>query len=460
MMRLRSALSVVLGALVVVTGLVPASPSEAAVRTRATLTMSTYHPIIGESFLAAGRLSTRFKRPVALRVRSGGSWKVVRRASVARTGVYRIRGLRTAVPRRYSVVVPAVRHGGHLYGSVVTRARLVRPVRQTAGVEVLPPVAQHGTGTAASSAASSSVVARFTPARPGRAVTFRYHSPGGAWRAAKATREGADGTAYFIGAVGSRVFKATAARRTGAAAASTGTATDTWGVATFDDEFSGTSLDTGTWAYRVGAAPSRTRSVNDADAVSVGGGTLRMHVTKPGALYHNGQITTKAILPPYGVFASRIRFPAQRGQHGSFWLQSDAYGAFPGDAARSGAEIDTVEFFGQGYPGGGLATFLYFVDGTGADVKTGAVWPLASRLVPAGDRWWNSYHVFSVRWTPTGYTFYVDGKVLSSTRRAVSHVSERIILSLLTSDWELPRFRLAKAGTMHVDWTKAWQPAG
>ncbi len=32
----------------------------------------------------------------------------------------------------------------------------------------------------------------------------------------------------------------------------------------------------------------------------------------------------------------------------------------PGDLTRRGAEIDAVEYFGQGYPKGGLATFLYY----------------------------------------------------------------------------------------------------
>ena len=38
--------------------------------------------------------------------------------------------------------------------------------------------------------------------------------------------------------------------------------------------------------------------------------------------------------------------------------------------------------------------------------------------MPKGDTWWNSYHVFTVKWTARDYTFYVDGRVLFTTNRA------------------------------------------
>ncbi len=94
----------------------------------------------------------------------------------------------------------------------------------------------------------------------------------------------------------------------------------------------------------------------------------------------------------------------------------------PGDLTRRGAEIDAVEYFGQGYPKGGLATFLYY--------KNAAC----------------------------DYTFHVDGRVLFTTNKGVSQAPEYLILSLLTSDWGLPNLDLRAAPQqMNVDWVRVWK---
>jgi beta-glucanase (GH16 family) len=294
-------------------------------------------------------------------------------------------------------------------------------------------------------------------------VTFSSRRADGSWaRAGRSTRQGADGTAYLFASTGARAYRATTAARFRAPAATTPAATDTY-VPKFADEFSGASLNTSLWSYREGRAPSRTRSTNDRRAVSVGGGTVRLQVRKdpaaPDRRYLNAQISTENHYRlTYGVASARIRFQQGRGQHGSFWMQSPTYGSRPGRADLSGAEIDVAEFFGQGYPQGGLASFNYYVDRRRKNVKTGGVWPQAGRLIPARDTWWNSYHVFSVKWTPRSYTYYIDGRVLFSTTRGISKVDEYLVLSLLTSDWELPKLdRRRLPSTMQVDWVRTWQ---
>jgi beta-glucanase (GH16 family) len=286
------------------------------------------------------------------------------------------------------------------------------------------------------------------------------------------TRQRSDGTAYLIGTA-TRLptpgtYRATAAAASGAAAMA-GPATTTVWVRTFRDEFSGSALDLGKWSYRVGTSPSRTKAVNSPRAVAVGRGRLEMSVKrKPGSSkLLNAQISTQprsatqGHLQRYGVFSARIRYPEHRGQHGSFWMQSPTYGRYPGSAARSGAEIDVSEFFGRNYPDGGLGTFVYYANKSRANVKIGDVWRRAASLAPKGDRWWNAYHVFSLRWTPNRYLFYVDGRLLFTTTRGVSRTQEYLILSLLTSDWELPQLDRSKLPThMDVDWTTAWQSAG
>lgn len=464
--RRASAVLLLVSALVVAAGVVAPSAS-AARRTTASIRVSQPKPVANERLVVSGRVSTRFRRPVTLQVKTAGrAWRPLRRGTTTARGVYRFPRVSTARVVSYSVLVPSVRHGGRSYGKAVTRARRVAPVRQSAAVDVLPGVAQGGRTLAASTRAAGSVVASFTPARPGRTVVFSRLGGNGRWATAGRARQGADGRAYWFGATstGTRplAFRAKASARAGARAVTSGSGVGDW-QATFADEFSGSTLDLSKWHYRNGRAPSRTKSTNDPRAVSVSGGALRLHVMRdpasPATMLLSSQIaTTDSLLQRYGVFSARMKFPQERGQHGSLWLQSPTYGAFPGNVARSGAEVDVVESFGRGAPGGGLASFLYFVNGAGRSVQYGGVQPQARSLIPRADTWYNSYHVFSVRWTPSRYTMYVDGRVLFTSTDAVSQRTQYVILSLLASDWELKHLdRTRLPSEMSVDWAKVWQ---
>lgn len=454
-----------------VSGLAVTAPSDAASRTTSTIAVPAAAPIVNERFQVTGRVSTRFKRTVVLRRLDGKAWRTVARGSAASTGKFRF-PVSTPVTRTYTVQVPAARHSGRAYASTVSRARTVTPVAQTGTTDALPKIAQRGTAPALATAAKNAVVARFSPARPGRAVTFRRQLGNGSWQKVATLPQRADGTASYFGPTtsgsSSYRFQATTAARSGAAALTTATATDTWGAADFADDFGGSSLDLHKWMYRDGTAASRSKSTNDRRSVSVGGGTLRMQVkldpraknTKPSnTRYLNGQISSQSSFTfTHGVASARVKFPRHRGQHGSFWLQSPTYGMVPGDLTRSGAEIDAVEYFGQGYPKGGLATFLYYKNAARKDVKIGNVWAQATALMPKSDTWWNSYHVFTVKWTARDYTFYVDGRVLFTTNKGVSQAPEYLILSLLTSDWELPNLNLRTTPQqMNVDWVRVWK---
>jgi len=155
-----------------------------------------------------------------------------------------------------------------------------------------------------------------------------------------------------------------------------------------------------------------------------------------------------------------MKFPRTRGQHGAFWMQPLNRRYLEGRPGQSGAEVDIAEFFGQGYPQGGFASFLYNYGIDGGSKKIGGMSPRATRMLPRGDAWWKSYHVFSLEWTERAYIFRVDGREHWRTRRGVSRVDEYLILSLLSSDWELRQAKklgTQPKGTMHVDWTRVWQ---
>jgi len=234
----------------------------------------------------------------------------------------------------------------------------------------------------------------------------------------------------------------------------------------FEDRFNGTSLDLRKWSYRaLGVRQGgRLYSQSDRSAVHVGGGALSLQVRKnphhPRRYYYNGHIGTSGTFSfRYGYAAARIKFERGRGQHGGFWMQPQSQLAPYGSAARTGTEIDVAEFFGRGYAGGGMASFVYSYPSRSRTVKSGAVLRTANRALRGrSDSWWSRYHVVSVRWTAGGYVFRIDGVDTWRHFAHASHRPEYLILSLLTSDWELPRLdRRTLPTSMKVDWVRVWQ---
>jgi beta-glucanase (GH16 family) len=164
----------------------------------------------------------------------------------------------------------------------------------------------------------------------------------------------------------------------------------------------------------------------------------------------------------YGMFAARLRYPSPRGEHGSFWLQSG--GPTPEGAeapGNAGAEIDITEYFGDGYRDGGLANFVYpsgATDSDGKPLKLGGLAPKTTGILGKGNTPSNGYHVYSVEWTPTEYIFRLDGVETMRLKEGISHHPEFVVLSLLSSDWEvkhLPKDELPT--TMKVDWVRVWK---
>jgi len=458
MTRTRSWLASVSAVAVTAAGLTLATPAQPALAS-ASLSVSPTAPIAGESFAATGRVSTRFARPVVLKAYSAGVWRTVRSGWTTKYGAYRLAAPGVSTATAYRVVARAYRHSG----ATSSGTRTVRPVTQSSSIYVLPQVVQRGGTAASAGSALNSVVAKFSPARPGRTVTFQRYL-GGRWVSSASTRQQSDGSATYRGPLGGTI-RAVAATRYGAPAITTAVGANTWTLK-FSDEFKGTALDRTKWDYRKPGLyiAGRTKSKSDPAAVTVGGGTVALKVLRATATSSrllNGHISTENHFRfTHGVAAARVKFQQGRGQHGSFWLQSPTYSSYPGNPARSGAEVDAVEFFGRGYTNGGLANFLYYRNAARKDVKIGGVWSAASRLKPSSDSWWNSYHVFAVDWTTGGYTFYIDGRKLYSTSRALSHTEQFLILSLLSSDWELKyldRAHLSTKSVMRVDWARVWQ---
>ena len=242
-------------------------------------------------------------------------------------------------------------------------------------------------------------------------------------------------------------------------------ATPPWSLR-FEDEFDGTALDTSVWGYRQEglrkASHGRGRAASDRRAVSVARGKLRLSTmvdpSRPG-YFLNGHVSTEDSYSfQEGIAAARIRFQRARGQHGAFWIQSPVPQSEGEGPALQGAEIDVAEFFGEGYSRGGLSHFVHYRGEDDTWVKTGGLLPRSVLRLPAGQTWWNSYHIFSVEWSPNAYVFRVDGRVTWCSSGGVSGVKQFLVLSLLNSDWELAGLRPSRLPqTMSVDWVRVWQ---
>jgi hypothetical protein len=342
---------------------------------------------------------------------------------------------------------------------------------QRAVLKVSPGIVQNSASVANPDRAAVLGIATFRPARLGRVVLVQRRVRGGEWHTVVRRRENADGQVKFrrAGRVGARVYtyRAVALRtRDGLPTVATNAQSSAVWQQLFSDRFNGTRLNRGKWDYRqLGIRTgARLHAQSNRSAVRVWGGALRLLVRKhprlPRRYYLNGHIGTSGKFAfRYGYAAARIKFEEGRGQHGAFWMQPQSQAASHGSAALTGTEIDVAEFFGRGSPDGGMASIVYSYPRPEAIRRSGGVLRSASTALSGKtDNWWSRYHVFSVRWTSTGYIFRIDG---IETWRHSTHVSRRkqfLILSLLTSDWELPQLdRRTLPTSMKVDWVRAWQ---
>lgn len=243
--------------------------------------------------------------------------------------------------------------------------------------------------------------------------------------------------------------------------------------ASFTDDFDEDTVDEadGRWVTRdQGYIGVRTCSRAAADAAEVTDGVLRLSVLedpdRPGdecqlpgrrkkfPFRLNGHVGTEGSYAfTYGFAAARIKTQAARGQHSAFWMQAVG-GQQPGGPAKGGAEIDVMEYFGDDHPEGGLTSFTYFLDQAGEKQTVGGWLPEVDEL---GDDWASDYHVFSVEWTPEEYVFRIDGRVTQRIEGETSGQPEFLILSLLSSDYELPRFNGELPEHMDVDWARVWE---
>jgi len=439
------------------------------------LSVSPNNPVDGEHITFSGRLvAPHTRRDVTLQRRDDETWTPVADATSGSDGRFTITTPAAAPGARYRVYAEAFDDDDVVHPPQRTPPLRVRTREPTAELELLfAPIGQSPDGRRQMTPGR----ALFTPPREGRVVEVQRRTSDG-WQTITTERQGPRGGVAFQVEPADRRgrlhrYRAVAAEANGAAAVMTSTARARSAPLIFEDEFDAGELDRTVWDYRqVGLRHgSRLCAESAPGSVSVSDGRLRL-LTRPvppererdpdgcpHGEFDNGHIGTAGRFSfRYGIAAARIRFPHQEGQHGAFWAQPEGSAGVPGDPAITGAEIDVAEYFGDGFRDGALQNSIYWMDRDEELRQEGRPRDL-NHLLPEGERWSDGFHVYSVEWTPEQYIFRVNGHRTFRTDRGVSQIPQYLILSLLTSDWELPNLDTDELTPMQVDWVRVWQPA-
>lgn len=416
--------------------------------------LSQLHPIAGEVVRITGAVNPP-GRVLTLQRYVSGRWVRVTSTRTVSHGRYAFKVRALATPYSYRSYAPAVRVKGRTYRSALsTKVKVISVTPSLAFAVGNAPIGQSQAGAVDLTPS----VATFKPARPGALVVVQRKDASGAWTSVASARQNSSGTAYPQVPAGT-TYRAYA-QPAGTAVTRSPEVTATRAMLQpSGDEFSGTTLDTGKWYYRVQKAFGKRLCSTPGSAadrlLTVGGGYATLKIKKLSTAptstcrygyFKNSMIGSRSLVGPYGTYAARVRFQAARGMHGSFWLQGPSV---------TGAEIDVAEYFGNGRTDSGLSSFVHYTDSANGLSTTGGIRSIASilgpRKLPS-----NGWHVYSVQWTPTSYVFRIDGTPTLVTDRHVATAPEEMILSLLSSDYELLHLKTTNT-SMLVDWVRVWK---
>lgn len=204
-----------------------------------------------------------------------------------------------------------------------------------------------------------------------------------------------------------------------------------WNLA-WNDEFTGTSMDTAKWRHWLPGA--RRNAVNSPSAVSVAGGNLIISTYTSGGTHYTGMISTQDTYPyTYGYIEARIDYDSNPGMWSAFWMQSPTMGNPIGSPNTAGTEIDICEHRkvdGSGVNRDGNIGGVIHWDGYGADHKSTGY---DSGNLGLG----TGFHIYGMEWTPTRQKFYIDGVLRWTVNNAAnSPVSQRSEFFILSSEVE------------------------
>ena len=447
------------------TGSLARAAASPAVSVRAT----PARPLPGETTVLRGTAAPA-TRVVTLQVYRSGVWRKVRSARSGARTAYAFSVRASTTNTAYRVVAPAATIKRKKYAGRISKVVRIQGIAGSARIDVAPaPTGQGGNGVAD----VTPVLASFTPARPGKAARIEQLVDGSWTTVATGAQNAAGSLRANVPKIepGNTVpYRAITTPGSGAGAIVSSSVTPDAKTLVWSDEFSDYSLDPSKWGLRAQPRTGLRQCAQPADdMVTVAGGyatlSTRMRPGTKGTLGPDGKtrctygVWDNAMIGTgysesspyqlqYGTVAARVKFQPGRGMHGGFWLQDPT-------GSTNGAEIDIAEYFGD-TSSGKLTTLIQHPTGNGSVTTVGK--RNIRGVMATGKTPSNGWHVYSVDWTPTSYTFQVDGltTLVWTKPPYVSQMSSEIVLSLLSSDWELSQDTRASS-KMYVDWVRAWQ---
>lgn len=172
----------------------------------------------------------------------------------------------------------------------------------------------------------------------------------------------------------------------------------------------------------------------DMHTVWVSNGQLVLGLDKDDAgVIHQGRVETdESFAFTYGTIRARVHFNGPKGGHSAIWAQSFPRGGtvYCPDGCT---EIDVGEHFGHD---SNVWQNIYWCPcEVAADGDT--IFQNRKQATDSGPA--ENWHYYRVDWTPSGYTFIVDGDVTATWNVGLSDKPHMLILSYLVSAWEWPK---------------------
>ena len=216
---------------------------------------------------------------------------------------------------------------------------------------------------------------------------------------------------------------------------------------TFDDEFSGQTLDTRKWTASEGTFENRSAPIQYflPSAVTLGGGSLRIRSEyRPvqGYAFSSGEIRTlDKFAQRYGRLEVRCRFPQAAGSWSAVYL-------LPADDSWP-PEIDAAEFIGRNPQRVYLTN--HWKDPWGNHQQINADWTDLQAD-------WGGWHTYALEWQPSGVSWYIDGVLRGQAGPPVSDVPMYIrINTMVGGDFAGEPQPEAWPQTMEVDYVRMYR---
>jgi len=210
-----------------------------------------------------------------------------------------------------------------------------------------------------------------------------------------------------------------------------------WGLS-FDDEFSGTSLDTSRWSAMEGASMNNVTAHSGNVAVRDGYLWLTAASSTSGAYVSSAPFDIgggKGYLLPVGSYAeARVRFPG----NGTAIYNWPAWWTGSGPAWPAGGEHDIAE---------GLGTLtVNYHDARGGHNQD-----------PIPGSWSNQFHVYGIYRAADHADVYWDGKLVRSYPTGDNGAGQALLLNVGVNSPNGSISAFGTASQVRVDYVRAWR---